>query len=473
VVLSYWLDTHLYRAAIARGLMLTNTLIYAACCLLAAYILTRWIANAWPAALAALFFAAHAAHSEVIWYVAGRTDSLGVLAFLVGLALHLAGDGRRWALRLAPVAYAAACLTKELTVGLPVVCLLHDWLIGPARGPLARVLALRWRLYGGYALGLLVALTLRTLALGGDSGTLVYPYFVSPLRADFPQHLWVQLRIYAESLLIAQHVPALEPAAMTARFLTRAGLIASLLAIAAAIPLLRRDRRSIVLVSLGVLTWLPTTVVYLSERYVLLPSFALAGLLGLALTHLRPRVKWFAAGVALALAWTGYHGYWLFEKNRLATQPAPTVVTDALLRAREQVPRGATVIAVNLPGDWLDAQFAEAQFRWALGDTALRVHVLNTVPMHRLDDPACEWVATGERTLVLRSPNQPRANAVADNRDHLFETALLAPGLVVRSPALGFEVAVVRGNGPVCGEACFTFPRPLSEYLILDMQSAP
>jgi hypothetical protein len=453
--------------------MISNTLIYAACCLLAAYALAHWLGAGWPAALATLFFAAHAAHSEVIWYGAGRTDSLGVLAFLAGLALHLAGDRRPRLRLLAPIAYAAACLTKELAIGLPVVCLLHDWLIGPARGRLRSVLAQRWRLYAGYAAALLVAFTLRTLALGGDSGALVYPYFVSPLRADFPQHLWVQLRIYAESLLIAQHVPALEPAEMTTRFLTRNGLFASVVATVAAIPLVRRDRRAVVLVALGVLAWLPTMVVYLSERYVLLPSFALAGLLGVALTLVRPRRELYAVAAVLALAWIAYHGYWLFEKNRLATQPAPTVVGDALLRVREQIPRSASLIAVNLPGDWLDAQFAEAQFRWALGDPALRVHVLNTIPLHRLDDPACEWTAADERTLVLRSAAQPRANAVADNRDHLFEVATLTPGLIVRGPRLGFDAEVVRGRDRLCFEARFGFPRPLSEYIILDMASPP
>src|SRR5208283_1228143 len=99
VVLSYWMDVKLYGDNYALGLLVTNILIYASGVFLVCLFFYRWFGSGIPLLMSSCLFASFFAHGEVMWYVAGRTDSLAGLFLLAGLVLHIFGTNRpslRW-----------------------------------------------------------------------------------------------------------------------------------------------------------------------------------------------------------------------------------------------------------------------------------------------------------------------------------------------------------------------------------------
>lgn len=479
IVLSYWLDAKLYgRERIAAGLATTNLLIYYAVCLLVGGVLTRWFGAGAAALLGTLFFTVHASHSELLWYIAGRTDSLAALGYLGALALHIAVAGRwRW---LALPVFAFALLSKELTLSLPLVCLLHDAWLGEARGGWAAVLRRNAGLYAGYVVAALVVMVGRFAALSGCETALVFPYFVAPTRPDFWQYLGLEGRSYAENLLIGTTSPALVRLPAIASTLSAFGLGVSLLAAAGAAYLAYRDRRARVLLAMAALAWLPTSIVYLSERYLLLPSVALAGLLATAIsvagrrTPNSPTPAYYTFICVCALLWSGYHALLLGAKIEWTTRPRFTLATERRLRElKDQIPRGGRALALNLPGSWIDAQFAEDQFRWTLDDPDLRVRVLTLVPPAFSGRAGPQLRVLAENRFGLYAPpDAPPEAAVLDNRENPFETPPFTPGRRIAGERLGFEVRIISGYERVCTAAEFMLPDPLSGYTFVDLRDA-
>src|ERR1041385_8388611 len=129
VVLSYWLDVKMYGSHYPLGLLITNILIYAACVILVCLIFYQWLGPGLPFLASSALFASFYAHGEVMWYVAGRTDSLAAFFLLCGFALHIYGKKRPpfrwWAIPF----FTLAAFTKELTLVLPGILFLHDWWI--------------------------------------------------------------------------------------------------------------------------------------------------------------------------------------------------------------------------------------------------------------------------------------------------------------------------------------------------------
>ena len=138
---------------------------------------------------------------------------------------------------------------------------------------------------------------------------------------------------------------------------------------------------------------------------------------------------------------------------------------------RSALPRGSDVLVLNYPGDWLSAQFAEPQFRWLVGDPTLRVRVLTAAPFEQWNRAPCVELIEAGNVLRLRSADSRPALPVADNSDHAFESAPFAPGRVIQTAAMGFEVHVVLGAGRVCDEARFVFPHRLDDYVLLDWRA--
>ncbi|MBU0755636.1 MAG: hypothetical protein KJ645_10890 [Planctomycetes bacterium] len=68
------------------------------------------------------------------------------------------------------------------------------------------------------------------------------------------------------------------------------------------------------------MTWLPTSFVYVSERYLYLPSLAVAAFAGLLLEKASERKMIFAGAVCVALLWGGHQGYKLHNKHEILSQ---------------------------------------------------------------------------------------------------------------------------------------------------------
>lgn len=136
VLLSYAVDKAIWGGNHALGLTITNVLIHLACSMLVGFLLFRLLGAGWPALVAAVLFAGLAAHSECIWYIAGRTDSLAALGFLGAFALHTAGR-RWWALPL----FAFGFITKELVVVAPAIFAAYDGWIRDCKAEMAEGLS--------------------------------------------------------------------------------------------------------------------------------------------------------------------------------------------------------------------------------------------------------------------------------------------------------------------------------------------
>lgn len=132
------------------GYHAVNVALHGVVCWLVLALALRLGLSLWPSAFAALVFAVHPVHVEVVANIAGRKDLLAsgfVLASVLAHALARRRSGVGWAVA-APFAVAAALFSKESGVAALGLVAAGD-LLFPARGPDSRQ---RTRvLYGAYA----------------------------------------------------------------------------------------------------------------------------------------------------------------------------------------------------------------------------------------------------------------------------------------------------------------------------------
>lgn len=465
VAASYGLDWILWSDQYAFGLTLTNVLIHLGCCLLVAFLFHRWLGGGWLAIAASMLFAGLWAHGECIWYIAGRTDSLAALGFLGALSLHVEGERRPLLRGWAIPCFAFGLLTKELVVAAPFVFLAYDTLVTRHRP--------QRKLYAVYASVTILVLGLKHIAMGGMSSDFVYPYLISPLRPGFAEHLWLQARSYSANLMLAQTTAPFADGATIAAMNSLAGIgLASGLLIVCGI-LLRRDGRFWLLLLLGVATWLPTSFVYLSERYLYLPSVAFVGILGL-LAASRP-AKWRnTLAVALGL-YAVFQSAKLYGKHREICGQLGSVreMAAQLDPVRGQIRKGDHLLLVNVPGYFLRAQFAQETFRILLNDPELKVQVLTMMPgqngtlMLPGDPPPAMGSGIflrreGTNKLIVEGQDRQR---VQEYERFPFSWSSLEPGREHRTPKLEARILAADSLGATAIE--FTLPDPLDRYQVL------
>ncbi len=166
VASSFWLDLRLWGI---RPLVfhLTNVLLNCAVSVLVVLVLAEMLASFWPVLLGGLAFAWHTGHVESVANVAGRTDLLAalffVLAFLALLRFRRRPSGARLGLVVVPCAGALLC--KEAAVLFPVLALFV--LLAELRQPARR----RWALLlvGAVAAVLVAYLVVRAAVLTGPA----------------------------------------------------------------------------------------------------------------------------------------------------------------------------------------------------------------------------------------------------------------------------------------------------------------
>lgn len=359
------------------GFHLTNLLLHALATGLLTLLLLRF-AGPWGAGIGGAWFALHPVHTEAVANVVGRAELLAAVAVLGALLIVLRGE--RDAESRPPAApaalgasalFAAALLTKESAVVLPLLLLLLDGAREGWTGPRAalRSLLARRRLYGTLALAALAALTLRWVALGaavgGDTAAAFFPDREPVTRFFTMIRVWPEyVRLLVAPLeLSADYSPAvlLPASSVTPLGLLGIALAAALLAIA-----LRLWRRR-PLVSAGIL-WVPIALlpvsnllfpsgVVLAERTLYLPSVG-GALVAAGLTELvrerwpRSRRRLAAAATAALLA--------LFAVVTVRRNPVwhdtLTVFNDVLRRHPESYKvHWALANSLAARGEWREA----------------------------------------------------------------------------------------------------------------------
>ncbi|MEZ5962612.1 MAG: hypothetical protein R3F56_02085 [Planctomycetota bacterium] len=464
LMLSYALDVSVHGGT-AFGLLASNGLLYLATCLLAALLFLRLLPGIVPPLAAALAFTGCACHAETIWYVAGRNETLLALGFVGALLCHTARGRWRW---LALPCYAFALASKELALPLPLLAWVLDRLLlhrPPDARRTDRLLLLGYALLAGLYLGA------RHLVLARAGGSdLVYPYFVAPSRPDFVQHLWLQLRTYSENLLLAGITPPFmrpdQQAERVTAFGTALGLAVPLLLVA----WLRRERALWWFLLLALVTWLPASVVYISERYLFLPSLAVAGTFGLALARAhRHRGIWIACGIVY-LAWLSQQSRWLYFKNRYIIEATnePIAIEEKLRAMAEQLPPAQPIYLLNFPGGTFSAQFAEDLVRVVLADPTRQVRVLTVLPEDRSLPTRTEVRRVGDRAVAVHG--QP---LLMQHSRWLFPWTRLETGQRTERPRLDFAVEVLDGDGERCRALRFDLPQALAEAVFLRFSLPP
>jgi len=130
VLTSYALDHQIWGLN-AIGYHLTNVLLHALVCLLLFLLVHRLTERRTAASAAALLFALHPVHTEVVNLVTYRTELMAALFVLAALLVN-ATSNRRLGIDLIalPLLYALGLLSKETAVTLPGWLLLQDFACG-------------------------------------------------------------------------------------------------------------------------------------------------------------------------------------------------------------------------------------------------------------------------------------------------------------------------------------------------------
>jgi hypothetical protein len=414
----------------------------------------RWLACGPALFLGAMLFASFYCHGEVIWYVAGRTDSLAALFIFSSLALHLYGSDRRWLRWLAVPSFVLALLSKELALLVPPAIFLLDWLAADPTATVAGVLARDWALYLSYVFVSIGVLSCRAIALSGQATGYPFPYFVMPGHPEFLAHLWGQLNGYAANLLLAAPVSPLRDPTPLATPTTVGALMTGLALLVIASYVLRRQLLYWILLGLGVAAWGTTIVVYVSERYLFLPSFVLAVFVGL-----------FYVAAMLVCVWIGHQAYSLEAKDQyIAGNPRlPQRMGDELQTLKPSVPNDTKLLVLNLPGECIQAQFTEDQFRTQLGLPDLDVTVLTMMPLVTDLGDSLKITPDGDHRFLIESS---RSLPVLVRADEPFPWVDLDSGVQYPSRD-GIRVEIEDGNLTVARRLRVTLPEPLSHYTLM------
>jgi len=472
VVLSYWLDDTIYGSNNPLGLLCTNILIYTACVFLVCLIFYCWIGPGISFLASSVLFAAFFAHGEVMWYVAGRTDSLAALFMLGGLTLHIYGKQRHTLRRWAVPCFVLALLTKELTVILPLILFLSDVWIEKRSLNFRTLIKWEWKIYAVYASIAVCFFAIRAWIISGSDTGYPYPYFVTLGNPNFLSHLLGQLNSYCANLLFAVDTDPFKVLTDYKNFESIKGIVSGIGIFCLCSFFLFREKKYWIFVLLGLACWLPTIIVYQSERYLFLPSVAVAGILGLLLSQLEQRNRKIQyAALLICVIWIGHQAYSLQVKNRtISGNPRLTErIGDRLEHLKSSITKGSKLLLLNLPGDILEDQFAEDQLRVQLADPNLDVTVLT--PMPELMNMGAEMTLTREskNTFTLQDTELLTPIMVRGQDQFPWVTLDSASHYNTKS---GIKIEILNGSEDVCNELRIVLPYPLNNYILLKWEPA-
>jgi hypothetical protein len=248
---------------------------------------------------------------------------------------------------------------------------------------------------------------------------------------------------------------------------------------AVAIIALRRDRYFIVLVAMAVMTWLPTCFVYLSERYLYLPSVAVAALAARLLDRAKTRKPLFILLLGAALIWAGHQAWKLRKEHEIISKPG---IMQSMQRQLNElpgaIPKGAELLIVNLPGDsTVQAQFTEYQLRVQLDDPTLKVDVLTLMPSSGDMGENARLFRQGGNVLLIHGGSPADASkqtSIHESGSSPFPAISYRSGArITREDRLDFTVEIVAGQKDRCNALRFDLPKALDDYIILRFHAHP
>ena len=235
---------------------------------------------------------------------------------------------------------------------------------------------------------------------------------------------------------------------------------------------LSKEKKYWILVLLGLACWFPTIIVYESERYLFLPSVAVAGIIGLLLSQLEQR-NWKInyAALLICIIWIGHQAYSLQVKNR-TTSGNPRLaerICDQLQHLKASITKGSKLLLLNLPGEVLQYQFMEDQLRVQLADPDLDVAVIT--PMPDLFNMGAEMsiMREGKNTITLQDTELQAPIMVRGEDEFPWVSLDAASQYNVKS---GIKIEIVDGNEDVCNVLRVVLPYPLSAYILLKWDPA-
>ena len=125
---SYMADYSLWKLN-ARGYHLTNIVLHILAALSLYYLTNLLFGDNRLSFLTAIFYVVHPIHTEVVTYISGRADSLALLFMLLCFIFYIKGPSSKSAglYFLMIFSYAAALLSRENSVILPVLLLLYHY----------------------------------------------------------------------------------------------------------------------------------------------------------------------------------------------------------------------------------------------------------------------------------------------------------------------------------------------------------
>ena len=373
----------------ARPLLfhLTNLALGAASAALLVVALRRITGDAVLAAGSGALFALHPYHVENVWWVAGRAD---ILACLFLLAAILAYERWRATSRgiptLALLLFEAALLSKEAAISFPLLLLLIERVRGERGDRKAACIRGILPLAG---IALLHALFVRRAFLGAESFT--------PLQGTAAHWLGNLFASIAGSV-VPLHTEFLEGRPLLFGSLVLAGVASGFL------WALRRDRRSALIVvvsALAFLVLLAPSLLSFQERYLYLPSAALAVML-VSLGRALPVWSRSMLVAGLGIVWLGcfvWHGIAWTDSARVSDR----LIAD--LRDASLKPGAGGILVANMPhrvhGVAVAANFREAVVLSGGRNVPIKAATALDFPSSRQDG-----LAGGFPSAISRSPSE-------------------------------------------------------------------
>ena len=471
VILSYWLDVTIYGSYKPLGFLITNILIYAGCVFLCCLIYFRWVGPGISFFLSSILFAAFFSHGGVMWYVSGRADSLAALFLLSCLALHIYGKVRpslRW---LAVLSFVLALLTKELAAVLPPFLFLSDLLIEKRSKNLVTLVKKEWKLYAVYVIAVGCFFLIRSEMISSPDAGYPFPYFVTLGNPNFLSHFLGQANNYCANLFFAV---VTVPFIINTNFQgleNPAGILSGIGFFCLCSFFLHDQKKYWLLLLFGLACWVPTIMLYQSERYLFLPSFAVAGVVGLLLSKFKQgNRRIYYLSLLACLAWITHQAYSLELKNFRVSSEArlPENMGEQLGRIKSSIPEGSKILLLNFPGILLQDQFAGSQLRVQLDDPNLDVTILSPMPM--LGDMGADLFVRKDSENVITVRDTALTPVIAQ-RDDQFPWVTLGTGSMYDTPD-GIRIEVLDGTRTAGNVLRFTLPRPVSNYIFLKWDPA-
>jgi tetratricopeptide (TPR) repeat protein len=321
---------HLFGLA-PRGFHLVNIVLHAGVSILVFLIASRLFSVTAPQAspvsrflpfIAAMLFAVHPIHTEVVAWVGGVTDLVFTLFTLLSLYFYIISsdrDGYRKGLMAFSVAsFFLAMLAKEPAVTLPLILAAYDY--SYSRKALRPVDYLKR--YSPYLGAATVYVILRVNALGG----------FAPVRrhselglTDYLINIFPLFRQYLQKLFLPVHLNAYHVFSPLSSLLAPQGLLSLAITMAFAVAVLlamKKNKPAFFALALVLLPLLPSLYIpgagenTFAERYLYLPSFGFVLLIAILVERVAShRLNWSVPlAVALILV-TGFYAHGTVQRN--------------------------------------------------------------------------------------------------------------------------------------------------------------